>query len=120
MEFNQQSRNRNSIISLQNSEVKLAHTLLKTPCFISPNYYSETNIRTLEAIDKPSIFALMTKDNIDLLIIGTGHHGALLHPKQQIALQQMGVSTESMNSQAACRSFNLLLSDARLVGLLLL
>ncbi|HIM54862.1 MAG TPA: hypothetical protein EYI82_05185, partial [Gammaproteobacteria bacterium] len=34
--------------------------------------------------------------------------------------QQMGIGVESMNSESACRSFNLLLSDIRRVGLLLL
>jgi len=32
----------------------------------------------------------------------------------------MGIGVESMNHESACRSFNLLLSDIRRVGLLLL
>ncbi|HCX12708.1 MAG TPA: hypothetical protein DHJ28_00265, partial [Gammaproteobacteria bacterium] len=35
-------------------------------------------------------------------------------------IQQMGIGVECMNSESACRSFNLLLSDIRRVGLLLL
>ncbi len=120
MEFNQQESSRNSIISVDVRQLKLAHTTLTMPCFISPNYHTEIEIESLDKLDKLTLFPLSTKDNIELLIIGTGDSTQFLHPKQQVAIGQMGIGVESMNSESACRSFNLLLSDARLVGLLLL
>lgn len=120
MEFNQQESSQNSIVSVDVSTIKLAHTTLRTPCFISPNYCSEIEINQLNQLDKISLFPLSSKDNINLLIVGTGNSSQFLHPKQQVAIQQMGIGVESMNNESACRSFNLLLSDARLVGLLLL
>lgn len=75
---------------------------------------------TLEQLDKMTLFPLSSKDDIRLLIIGTGATARFLDPKQQVAIQQMGIGVESMNTESACHSFNLLLSDARLVGLLLL
>lgn len=120
MEFNQQEANKNSIISANAVKIKLAHATLKIPCFISTNYIAEVKINNLDALDKKVLFPLITKDNIDLLIIGSGNSTQFLHPKQQIQIQQMGLGVETMNSKSACRSFNLLLADARLVGLLLL
>tara|TARA_B100001079_G_C16295645_1_gene463003 strand:- start:174 stop:536 length:363 start_codon:yes stop_codon:yes gene_type:complete len=120
VEFNQQENNQNSIISVENNTVRLAHTKLNTPCFISSNYFCEVDINSLDDISKTSLFPLANKDNINLLIIGTGTTSKFLHPKQQVLIQQMGVGTETMNSEAACRSFNLLLSDARPVGIVLL
>jgi len=120
MEFNQQEANQNSVVSVDASQVKLAHTTLKIPCFISPNYYAEVEISALDQLDKLSLFPLSSQDDINLLIIGTTNSGQFLHPTQQIAIQQMGIGVESMNRESACRSFNLLLSDVRLVGLLLL
>jgi len=120
MEFNQQESEQNSIVSVNDSQIKLAHTTLNTPCFISPSYSSEIEITSLEQLDKTSLFPLSSQDDIDLLIIGTGDITQFLHPKQQVAIQQMGVGVESMNNESACRSFNLLLSDVRRVGLLLL
>lgn len=120
MEFNQQEVRQNSIISVDNSAIKLAHTLLKTPCFISTNYHTETKINDLSLLDKPTLFPLSNQDNINVLIIGTGSNAQFLSPKQQIDIQQMGIGVETMNTKSACRSFNLLLSDMRLVGLLLL
>ncbi len=120
MEFNEQEYNQNSIISASNSQVKLAHTTLKIPCFISSNYCCEVEISKLNDISKTSLFPLSNHDDIDLLIIGTGEKPLFLSSKQQIAIKQMGIGVESMNSESASRSFNLLLSDARSVGVLLL
>jgi uncharacterized protein len=120
VEFSQQENNQNSVISVEPGGVQLAHTQLKTPCFISRNFFTETSIHTIEAITKTSLFSLSSQDDIDLLIIGTGTSPQFLSAKQQVEIQQMQIGTESMNSESACRSFNLLLSDVRNVGLLLL
>ncbi|MBE8189480.1 MAG: hypothetical protein HAW58_01100 [Candidatus Thioglobus sp.] len=120
MEFNQQAASKNSIISVDNLGVKLANSTLKTPCFISPNYQTELEISALSALDKITLFPLSQPDNIDILIIGTGAKIEFLSAEQQVAISQMGLGVETMNSESACRSFNLLLSDKRLVGLLLL
>lgn len=120
MEFTQQQASQNSIISTDGSCVKLAHTTLECPCFISPNYHAKTTITELAKLDKISLFPLSMQDDIDLLIIGTGDTSQFLHPKQYAAIVQMGIGVETMNNRSACRSFNLLLSDARRVGLLLL
>ncbi|ABL02228.1 protein of unknown function DUF498 [Candidatus Ruthia magnifica str. Cm (Calyptogena magnifica)] len=120
MEFNQQEASYNSIVSIEERYVKLAHAQFKIPCFISSRYYCEVDMAHLDDIDKISLFPLSNQDDIDLLIIGTGATHQFLHPKQQEAIRQMGIGTESMNNKSACRSFNLLLSDTRSVGLLLL
>ncbi len=120
MEFNQQESEQNSIVSVDDCQIKLTHITLKTPCFISPSHSTEIEITDLEQLDKASLFPLSSQDDIDILIIGTGKMTQFLHPKQQIAIQQMGIGVESMNNESACRSFNLLLTDARRVGLLLL
>ncbi|SFV76851.1 Membrane protein [hydrothermal vent metagenome] len=120
MEFNQQDNNNNSVISIENDAVLLSYARLKTPCFISKSFSKETNIHQLNEINKLSLFPLISQDDIDLLIIGTGSMPKFLSGKQLVEIQQMGVNTECMNSESACRSFNLLLSDVRNIGLLLL
>jgi uncharacterized protein len=120
VEFNQQDNNNNSIISVDKNAVILSHVTLPIPCFISSSHYIKTPDLTLEKLDKMALFPLSSKDDIDLLIIGTGKTGKFLDPQQQVAIQQMGIGVESMSNASACRSFNLLLADVRLVGLLLL
>ncbi len=120
MEFNEQDTSQNSIISLNDSSLKLAHLTLKIPCFVSPNYHTELGVFELEKIDKTTIFPLITPDEVSLVLIGTGAVSQFLPPKQLIAFAQLKIGVESMNSAAACRSFNLLLSERRSVGLWLL
>ncbi|MDG2394909.1 Mth938-like domain-containing protein [Candidatus Thioglobus sp.] len=120
MEFNQQDNNQNSIISIENSLVQLNNIQLKTPCFISKSFSTEVEITNIADINKAALFPLTSQDDVDILIIGTGKLPRFLTGKQQVDIQQMGVNTESMNSESACRSFNLLLSDVRNVALLLL
>mgnify|MGYP002638168071 CR=1 FL=1 len=120
MEFTQQNSSLNTIISFDKSTVTLSHSKLNLPCFISPNESKEISAIDIREIDKEFLFPLLSKESIDLLIIGTGSSPIFLTPKQQISLSEIGLGVECMNNSSACSSFNLLLSDLRKVGLLML
>ena len=120
MEFTQQNANQNTIISYDNLTITLSHSKLNRPCFISSNESNELSALNIAEIDKEFLFPLLSKESIDLLIIGTGNSSVFLSPKQQISLSEMGLGVECMNNTSACSSFNLLLGDLRKVGLLIL
>ena len=120
MEFTQQSPNQNTVISIDKSTITLSHTQLKMPCFISSKKVEEVSISSLEDISKETLFPILSQESLELLIIGTGIHSIFLSPKQQVSLTKLGLGVESMNNVSACSSFNLLLSDLRPVGLLIL
>ena len=120
MEFTQQSPNQNTIISVAESTIILSHSQLKIPCFISSKKVEEVSISSLEEICKEELFPLLDRELLDLLIIGTGKKSKFLSPKQQVSLSELGLGVECMNNVSACSSFNLLLSDLRPVGLLIL
>ena len=120
MEFTQQSPNQNTVISIDESIITLSHTRLKIPCFISSKKLEEVAISSLQEISKEALFPLLSQELLDLLIIGTGKHSKFLSPKQQVSLSELGLGVECMNNVSACSSFNLLLSDLRPVGLLIL
>ena len=120
MEFTQQSPNKNTVISIDESTVALSHTQLKIPCFVSSKKAEEVLISSLEEISKEALFPLLSQESLELLIIGTGIHSKFLSPKQQVSLSELGLGVECMNNVSACSSFNLLLSDLRPVGLLIL
>ena len=120
MEFTQQSANQNTVISISESSIALSHTQLKLPCFISSKRAEEVSISSLEQITKETLFPLLSSDSLNLLIIGTGKHSIFLSPKQQLSLYEIGLGVECMSNVSACHSFNLLLSDLRPVGLLIL
>lgn len=58
--------------------------------------------------------------SIDVLFIGTGAEIAHLPQDFRTTLEEAGLGVESMASPAACRTFNVLLSEGRRVAVALL
>lgn len=63
---------------------------------------------------------LRLSDRIDVLFVGTGAEIAHLPPDFRRVLEDAGMGVEAMNSPAACRTYNVLLSEGRLVAVALL
>lgn len=63
---------------------------------------------------------LALADHIDVLFIGTGAEIAHLPPPLRTALDEAGIGVEVMASPAACRTYNVLLSEGRRIALALL
>jgi uncharacterized protein len=53
---------------------------------------------------------------IEILILGCGARFALPSPELRQALRAHGIVTESMDTRAACRTFNVLLAEDRRVA----
>ena len=63
---------------------------------------------------------LAAKDQIDVLFVGMGAEIAPLDPAFRAVLEEAGIGVEIMASPPACRTYNVLLSEGRRVGLALL
>ena len=63
---------------------------------------------------------LAEKDSIDVLFIGLGAEIAPLEARFRARLEEAGIGVEIMASPPACRTYNVLLSEGRRVGLALL
>ncbi|WP_170549508.1 Mth938-like domain-containing protein [Ruegeria atlantica] len=59
-------------------------------------------------------------DTVDVLFIGTGAELNHIPADLRTALENAGIGVEIMNSPAACRTYNVLLSEGRRVALALL
>lgn len=57
---------------------------------------------------------------IDVIFIGTGPETAHLPAQLRRALEEAGLGVEAMNSPAACRTYNVLLSEGRRVAVALM
>ncbi len=60
------------------------------------------------------------KDAVDVIFVGTGAEIAHVPASLRDALEAAGIGVETMNSPAACRTYNVLLSEGRRVGLALI
>lgn len=60
---------------------------------------------------------LALADKIDVLFIGTGAEIAHIPSPLRVVLDKAGIGADVMNSPAACRTYNILLSEGRRVAL---
>lgn len=56
----------------------------------------------------------------DVVILGTGPRQRFIHPRLIAALTARRIGVECMDSQAACRTYNILMSEGRRVALALI
>lgn len=56
----------------------------------------------------------------EVVLLGTGKMHRFLHPKTSALLIKQGISLECMSTSAACRTYNILMSEGRKVAAALL
>lgn len=119
MDLSQENSEQNSILSYSENDVRIQSRKLGFPCFISKSFSTTLDFHSIDLIKKTDIFPLITKDQVKIIIIGTSQT-SFLKPEKILLFNELGLGVELMNVDAACRSFNLLLSDKRSVGLLII
>ncbi len=69
-----------------------------------------------------SDFALFESEagDIDVLLLGTGPRGEFFPPDLRTALRDKGLIVETMDTGAACRTYNVLMAEGRRVAAALL
>jgi uncharacterized protein len=65
-------------------------------------------------------FAQIDATSPDVVILGTGARQRFVHPKLIGALTSRRIGVECMDSQAACRTYNILMAEGRKVVLALI
>jgi uncharacterized protein len=115
------SRSQNYIRAYEAGEVHLAAQVLRTNCVIAPEQivadWSARSVDTLSIADLQCIFAFKP----EVVILGTGTRQQFPAPAIRAAFLAREIGFEVMDLGAACRTFNVLLSeDRRVVAALLL
>lgn len=64
--------------------------------------------------------ALTLLSDCEVVLLGTGKTSMFLSPSRKASLKARGLIMDSMDTGAACRTYNVLLGDGRKVGALLL
>ena len=63
---------------------------------------------------------IVAAGGIELILLGLGRRGTPVAPALRAALKAHGIGVEAMDTGAACRTYNLLLAENRLVAAALL
>lgn len=77
------------------------------------------NVSSFDALTAEN-FANVVKLNPEVLLLGTGSKHRFLHPKLAQNLIESGIPIECMTTAAACRTYNILMSEGRQVAAALL
>lgn len=70
---------------------------------------------SFDALTQESFDALATL-GCEIMLLGTGMQQRFPHPQLLQGLMRAGVGLEVMNTQAACRTYNILVAEGRNVG----
>ena len=92
--------------------IRFDYSLIVLP-EIAPIAWPVNSFEALEAND-------LEAQAPDLLILGTGAKQRFAHPRLINGLLTRGVGVECMDNQAACRTYNILMTEGRKVALALI
>ena len=95
--------------------VRFDYSLIVLP-EIAPTAWPLTSFEALESSDLEAIAA----HSPDLVILGTGKKQRFAHPRLMSGLLTRGIGVECMDNQAACRTYNILMTEGRKVALALI
>lgn len=83
---------------------------------VAPAAWPVTDFASLTVAHFAQIDALQP----DVVILGTGARQRFVHPRLTAALTARRVGVESMDNQAACRTYNILMAEGRKAALALI
>lgn len=101
-------------------QVRIGDTLHKESIILTPEKLEMWHISQVSDLKKED-FVHFAKLDAEVLILGTGDTMVFPDPALTQALMEKGIGMEVMDTAAACRTYNVLLSDGRSVvaGLIL-
>jgi uncharacterized protein len=95
--------------------VRFSHSLIVLP-EVAPAAWPPRSFEELTA----DHFTQIADTSPDVVILGTGARQRFIHPKLIGALTSRRIGVECMDSQAACRTYNILMGEGRKVVLALI
>ena len=95
--------------------VRFSHSLIVLP-EVAPTAWPPRAFEDLTV----EHFAQIGATSPDVVILGTGARQRFVHPKLIGALTARRIGVECMDSQAACRTYNILMTEGRKVVLALI
>jgi len=103
------AKNSNAIQSYQEGAIKIRDITYENDIIVSPSVVEPWVKADLNELE----FDQLCKHKPDLIILGTGTTPLFLNQNNLLKLQQQGIGIEVMTTAAACRTFNVLLSEER-------
>lgn len=114
MEFNLEvPQNQFFIRSVSEKGIRVHHDYFNKPFILSgQRIVPEWNVATVDDINEESLQVIFDLQP-EVILIGTGNTQVFLPPATQIHFFRRNIGFEVMTTDAACRTFNVLVSEGR-------
>ena len=90
------------------------------PVLVAPDMPAENwHVARFDALTAADFEALLDREP-EVVLLGTGARQRLIHPRMTATLTRRHIGVEAMDTQAACRTYNILMAEGRRVIALLL
>lgn len=100
-----------------NGQFKISGQVYTTPILVFPDRTVVWDIKPNAAISLENLNVVMEEEGeIDLLLIGCGRSQQALPPKIRAGLKEVGIALDIMDTGAAVRTYNVLLTEGRRVA----
>jgi uncharacterized protein len=119
MRFSQDSAASHTIHAYGDGEIIINDKSIRHSVIVTPDTIQSWAPRSLEELE-PAHFAAFEAWHPEVVLVGTGRQLRFPPPQYSVELLARGIGVEIMANDAACRTFNILLSEDRQVLLALL
>ncbi|TDR32214.1 Mth938-like domain-containing protein [Hydromonas duriensis] len=110
----------NTITACDHDAIKINQTPYASSIWVTP----EGEVKILEASHfselTEELFETVSKATPEVVLVGTGSQQHFIHPAKLAPLNRARIGVECMSSQAACRTYNVLMGEGRRVLALIL
>ena len=100
------------ITAYQAGSIKINDEIIETAVIVSADGYRPWLAQTVETLTE-ELLTLALQDSPDILILGTGERQCFLTPQLMKPVAEAGTGLEVMDTAAACRTYNILMSEDR-------
>lgn len=108
------SHNAQVIQSYAGGVFKVSGEIYEGPVLITASKTVLWDVQSLETLSGLDFEAL--SEDVDVVLLGTGKTMAIIPPKLRSEIKELGLSIDSMDTSAACRTYNVLMAEGRRVA----
>jgi uncharacterized protein len=98
------------------SGFRIGGVIHRGPVLVFPDRTLPWTATDPAALTRESLEPVIARGDIEILIVGCGRRMAVLAGPLRAELRRAGIAVEAMATDAACRTYNLLLSEDRRVA----
>jgi uncharacterized protein len=96
---------------------KISDKIYETPILVFPDEIIPWAVNSIDDLSTTSIRAVIeAKPSVEIFLVGCGTSIRLIQPAIRDELKVAGIAIESMDTGAACRTFNVLTTEDRRVA----